>query len=190
MSAPYRVLYSCFSFRNWRRSLLVSTMFWAIRVHFAHLLSDAGVHPPRQAMVVNTPYTRSMTELASGCCCMVILYSSLRDSVRFYQSFWNSGVGTLAMVWVTTTVLSYTIHQSLIRSASCNSQSQSHIATDGQSVSQSVLVSSPHLGFMTRCLILCLGSLCITSSQTAYKTLPSTVPLLLPRKPVVYPAIA
>jgi hypothetical protein len=34
------------------------------------------------------------------------------------------------------------------------SQSQSHIATDSQSVSQSVLVSSPHLGLMTRYLLL------------------------------------
>jgi hypothetical protein len=33
-------------------------------------------------------------------------------------------------------------------------QSQSHIATDGRSVCQSILVSSPHLGLMTRYLLL------------------------------------
>jgi hypothetical protein len=33
-------------------------------------------------------------------------------------------------------------------------QSQNHIATDGQSISQSVLVSSPHLGLKTRSLLL------------------------------------
>jgi hypothetical protein len=35
-----------------------------------------------------------------------------------------------------------------------SAQSQSHIATDGRSVGQSVLVSSPHLGLMTRYLLL------------------------------------
>jgi hypothetical protein len=31
---PYRALYSCFPFRSWWRFLLVSAMFWTIRVHF------------------------------------------------------------------------------------------------------------------------------------------------------------
>jgi hypothetical protein len=100
----------------------VSAMFLAIRDHFALLLPDAGIHPTRQAMAVSTPHTCSMTELASGCY-MVFSYCSPRGSVRFDQSFQNSGVGTLAMVRVTTTVLSYAIHQSRTRSTSFNSLS-------------------------------------------------------------------
>jgi hypothetical protein len=58
---PYRTLYSCFPFRSWRKFLLVSTMFWTIRVHFGLSPTNAGVHPARQAMAVSTPRTRSMT---------------------------------------------------------------------------------------------------------------------------------
>jgi hypothetical protein len=49
--------------------------------------------------------------------------------------------------------------------------SQSHIATEGQSVSQSVLVSSPHLGLMTRYLLInCTGfwRWCVTLITTGF----------------------
>jgi hypothetical protein len=44
---------------------------------------------------------------ASGSCCTVTPYSNLRDSIWFVQNFWNSRVGTLAMVRVTTTTVNY-----------------------------------------------------------------------------------
>jgi hypothetical protein len=54
---------------------------------------------------VSPPRTCSMTALASRCFCMVFSYSSLRDLIRFHQSFWNSEVCTLAMARVTTTII-------------------------------------------------------------------------------------
>jgi hypothetical protein len=42
--APYRPLYSWFPFRSWR-FLLVSVMFWTIRVHFRLLPTDTKVQP-------------------------------------------------------------------------------------------------------------------------------------------------
>jgi hypothetical protein len=100
---PYRALYSCFPFRSWCPFLLVSAMFWMNRVHFGLSPTDAGVHPSRRPMAVSTPRPLSVTASASGCCRM-FFYSNLTDSVRFDQSFWNSGVGTLAMERVTTTI--------------------------------------------------------------------------------------
>jgi hypothetical protein len=68
---PYSEPYSCFPCRIWWRFLLVSAMFWTIRVHFGLSPTDAGVHPTSRALVVSTPRTRSMTASVSGCCCMV-----------------------------------------------------------------------------------------------------------------------
>jgi hypothetical protein len=100
---PGRALYSCFPLRSWWRFLLVTAMFCMIRVHFGLSPTYAGVHPAKRAMAVSTPRTCFMTASVSGSCCMVFSHSNLRDLVRFGQSFWNSGVGTLAMVRVTTT---------------------------------------------------------------------------------------
>jgi hypothetical protein len=101
---PYRALYGCFPFRSWWRFLLLSAMFWTIWVHFLLSQTDAGVHPARWAMAIYTPRTFYMIPSGSGCCCMVLSYSNIRDSVRFDQSFWNSGMRTLAMIRVTTTI--------------------------------------------------------------------------------------
>jgi hypothetical protein len=79
-------------YASWRY-LLVSAMFWTIRVHFVLSTTDARVHPARRAIMASIPHTGSMTAPVSGCC-MVFSYSNLRDSVTFDLSFWNSGVGT------------------------------------------------------------------------------------------------
>jgi hypothetical protein len=52
---PYRALYSCFYCNNWWRFLLVSAMFYTIRVNFRLSPTDAGVHPPRRPMAMSTP---------------------------------------------------------------------------------------------------------------------------------------
>jgi hypothetical protein len=54
------LLYSCFHFSNWWRVLLVSAMLLMIRVNFGLSLTDAGVHPARQAMAMSTLYTCSI----------------------------------------------------------------------------------------------------------------------------------
>jgi hypothetical protein len=95
---PHSVLYSYFPFSNWWGFLLVPAMFWTIRVHFALSPKGAGVHPTRRTPAMSTPHARSISASASRRCCMVSSYSNLRDSIWFYQSFWNSGVGTLAMI--------------------------------------------------------------------------------------------
>jgi hypothetical protein len=79
---PYRVLYTYFPFRSWWRFLLVSAMFWTIRVCFGLWPTNAGVQPAKRAIVVSTPHTRSMTAYVSGCCCLVYSYSNLRATVQ------------------------------------------------------------------------------------------------------------
>jgi hypothetical protein len=54
--------YSCFPFRSWWRVLLVSAMFWTIRVHL-------GLWPT-DARAMSTPRTRFVTASASVCCCI------------------------------------------------------------------------------------------------------------------------
>jgi hypothetical protein len=92
-----------FPFRSWWRFLLVSAMFRTIRVHLEFSPTNSGAYPATQAVMVSIPLTISLTASASGCY-MVFSFANLKDLTRFEQSFWNSGVGTLAMLQVTTTI--------------------------------------------------------------------------------------
>jgi hypothetical protein len=96
--------YSCFPFRNWWRFLLVSTTFWMIRVRFGLWPTDTGVHPTRWAVVMRTLRTHN---------------NGVRYSIRFDQSFWNSGVGTwykLPLLLLLQSIIyrNHTKHSSLI----------------------------------------------------------------------------
>jgi hypothetical protein len=104
MYTAYRALHSCFPFRSWWGFRLISAMFWTGRVHFGLSPTDRGIHPSRRTMAVSNPHTRSRRASASGCFCMVFSYSNLRDSIGLNQSFWNSGVGTLAIIQLTTVI--------------------------------------------------------------------------------------
>jgi hypothetical protein len=46
--SPHGALYICFLFRSWCRFLMVSAMFWTIRVHFGLSPTDAEANPARQ----------------------------------------------------------------------------------------------------------------------------------------------
>jgi hypothetical protein len=72
--------YSCFPFRSWWRLLLVSTMFWTIRVRFRLSQADAGVHPTRWAVAMSTPYTHSISV-------RMLFYVFIFQHQRFDQSF-------------------------------------------------------------------------------------------------------
>jgi hypothetical protein len=123
---PYRALYSWFPFRSWWRFLLVSAMFWTIRVHVGISPTDAGVQPARREMALSARRTRSMKASASGCYCMAFSYSNLRDSARFDNSFEYSGVGTLVMVRVTTPITIAIIHRNHTKHLICTGPRPGH----------------------------------------------------------------
>jgi hypothetical protein len=62
---PNEELYSCFRVSNWWRSLLVSSIFWTIKVHFEISPTDAGVHFAIRAMKMRIQRANSMTAVTS-----------------------------------------------------------------------------------------------------------------------------
>jgi hypothetical protein len=93
-----------------------------IRVQFGLLLTDAGVHPAGQVVAVNNPRIHSMTAPASGCCCMVFLYSNLRFNQVWPEllKFWSGYIShdtSYTTVTITIIYRNYTKHFDLFRSA-------------------------------------------------------------------------
>jgi hypothetical protein len=78
----------------------VSTMFLTIRAHLKHSPTDAGAHPVGLAVTVSRNVHIPWQNRRQNVWCFRIPTS---DSIRFDQS-WNSGVGALAMIRVTTTM--------------------------------------------------------------------------------------
>jgi hypothetical protein len=103
----YRALYSRFPFRSWWRFLLVFAMFWTTGVHFGIPPTDARVDHAKGGKFFSIPRARPTKPSASKYCCLVFSYSSLWGSVRLHQSFWNSWVGTLALIHFTTTITAH-----------------------------------------------------------------------------------
>jgi hypothetical protein len=108
---PYRQLY-----RSWR-FLLVSIMFWTVRVHFRLLLADTKLHPTKWALVVSSLQICSVAALVTlhieWCSC--ILTSEIQSSLTRASEI----VGDISYDKVTTAVTIMHIYRNHTKHLTC-----------------------------------------------------------------------